>query len=148
MHSINIEQQAPNRADVLALGDLRAEPEIGNLSFNVSLKDRNLSSFAKIQGSKGSLLINSIFNPVDTQRKPYMDQITLRSDVLNGFRLPENTFHQSTYDFQLEAFLNAIKRGDFRPLVDSRNSRLIEQGKALLNPSFSRFTDPGLRLAS
>ncbi|MBY0281720.1 MAG: Gfo/Idh/MocA family oxidoreductase [Alphaproteobacteria bacterium] len=134
LDNVCVEKKDKQSADVLSIGNLKSTKGLDEFLFKTTFKDRHLNSFAKIQGTKGSLTISSIFNPVSSKNKRFVDVIEIRSDVFNRDQFPSNVFHQTCYDFQLETFMNAIKKGDFTPLVDSRHAALIEQGLALTRP--------------
>ena len=134
LDSVCAERKEEQSADILSIGNLKSEKGLSEFFFKTTFKDRQLNSFVKIQGTKGSLKINSIFNPVYPKEKHFIDVIEIRSDILNMSPLPSNTFYQSCYDFQLEAFMSSLGKGDFTPLVDSRHAALLEQGQALIKP--------------
>lgn len=134
LDSVCVERKEKHSADILSIGNLKSEKGAAEFFFKTTFKDNHLNSFVKIQGTKGSLMINSIFNPVMAEGKHFIDVIEIHSDVFNASQLFSNTFYQSCYDFQLEAFVNAIKKRDFTPLVDERQAALLEQGQALMKP--------------
>jgi len=134
LEGLSVERKEEQSADILSIGNLKSEKGLSEFFFKTTFKDRHLNSFVKIQGTKGNLKINSIFNPVCPKGKRFIDVLETRSDISNMSQLPSNTFYQSCYDFQLEAFMNSLNRGDFTPLVDSRHAALLEQGQALIKP--------------
>ncbi|MBY0462942.1 MAG: Gfo/Idh/MocA family oxidoreductase [Alphaproteobacteria bacterium] len=148
LDNVCVERKDKRSADILSIGNLKSAKGLDAFLFKTTFKDRYLNSFAKIQGTKGSLTVNSIFNPVSSKGKRLVDVIEVRSDIFNMDQLPSNVFYQTCYDFQLEAFMSAMKKGDFTPLVDSRHAALIEQGQALIKPLTSAVRKEKFLLAS
>lgn len=134
LSNVLVERREEKEADIESIGNLKSEKTRGEFFFKATFKDTQLNSFAKVQGTKGSLIIHSLLNPVYQKGKHFIDVIKVSSDVIRAFQLPPNSFDQSCYDFQLEAFVNAIKKGDVTPLVDERVAALIEQGQMIMKP--------------
>jgi predicted dehydrogenase len=133
VRSISAERIDGSTADVFCKGAFKVSGHEGEFSFKVSLKDKELNSHIEIEGEKGRLTISDPFNPVLARGNDYIDVVRVKSD--NSFfaskKQPE--FGRTTYDFQLEEFLNALAKDDLAPRMDLRNSAVIEQGRQLLS---------------
>jgi len=132
LSNILVERREEEEADIESVGNLKSEKTEGKFFFKATFKDSQLNSFAKIQGTRGNLTIFSPFNPVYQKGKRFIDIIKINSKGIRDFQLPPNLFGQSCYDFQLEAFVKAIKKGDLKPRVDERTAALIEQGQMIM----------------
>lgn len=132
IQSINAERSDEDTADVLCKGILKVPNYDGEFSFKVSLKDKTLNSYIEIEGEKGRLVIYDPFNPVLARNTDCIDTVRIKSDNPYFASKELSGFGRSTYDFQLEEFVNALSNDDLTPRMDIRNSAVIEQGRHLL----------------
>ncbi len=133
LDNIYVERKNEQSADILSVGNVQSETGL-KFFFKTTFQEQLLNSFVKIQGTKGSMTIDSIFNPVSQQGDKFVDIIKVHSDVFNVDHLVSDAC-QSTYASQLDVFVTSIKKGNLSPLVDCRYAALMEQGRKLLESS-------------
>lgn len=91
------------------------------LSFFCSIKDNSLNSKMRISTNKGEIIL---YNPLNPILQPPL------KEVREFFKIDckDSVFSRSTYDYQLEYFINKLKEKNISPVVNLRSIKLLEKG--------------------
>jgi predicted dehydrogenase len=86
----------------------------------------------EIKGEKGYLRLKSALNPTNFCHQNPRDTVLLETNLPEPFTLGAGDGH-STYDYQLNYFINRIQKGDFTPQINKASSQLLIQGAKIIS---------------
>lgn len=116
-----------NMADILTIATLKSNDAMVKIECN--FKGHDISSTIKIWGEKGFLQLNNPLNPTivfgdNLTVSQTVQVMSIQSQVLD-IDFPD--YKKTTYDFQLDFFMQTLKNKNLKPVVYLEVYKLIEE---------------------
>ena len=111
--------------DLTTSGILSGDNSKSKASFWCSLKEPKMDTSIEVIGTKGKAFVLNGFNAAKVQNG-FITQIFEVHSTVGHFQKPSE-INKSTYDFQLEYFLERLNQGNFAPVVRLKDTILVEE---------------------